>query len=65
MTGAFLDRPAADGALRLAAADRRTFNLQYELDGGVPRYDRAVDAALSDTAAMTPDVRPPHTYLLA
>jgi hypothetical protein len=55
--GAFVDRPAADGSWQLAASDRRTFNLNYELDGGVPRYDRALDALLSDTAVITPDVR--------
>ena len=52
-----MDRPASDDSAQLAASDRRTFNLQYELDGGVPRYDRALDAPLSDTAALTPDVR--------
>ena len=55
LAGAWVDRPSADAAL--AAADGRAFNLLYELEGGVPLYDRALQAPLSDTAAVSPDVR--------
>jgi len=52
-----VDRPSVD--VQLSAADGRTFNLQYELDGGVPLYDRALETPLSDSAAISPDVRRP------
>ena len=52
-----MDRPAVDALL--AAADGRTFNLQYELDGRVPLYDRALEAPLSGSAAISADVRRP------
>ena len=55
--GAWVDRPSVDAAL--AVADGRKFNLQYELDGGVPLYDRALETPLSDSAAISPDVRRP------
>ena len=54
-----MDRPAINEAL--ATADGRTFNLQYELDGGVPLYDRALETPLSVSAAISPDVRRPLT----
>ena len=42
---------------QLASASHKVFNQEYEREGGVPLYDRGVDAPLSGAVTVRTDVR--------